>query len=432
MLALTTLSFDIAGLELLLPRGRSTGGDRGSRTAFDPRRLGALLDAEAVTVMQGTPATWRLLLRGGWAGRASMKALVGGEALSVELAGQIRGRCRHLLNLYGPTEATIWSSVEEVDDAACVSTYVTLGKPLAGLRQYVVDAYGEVAPPGVAGELWIGGGRLARGYWSLPDKTAERFVPDPFGAVPGARLYRTGDRVRMRTDGRLEFLGRIDHQIKLRGFRVEPAEIEAALARHPAVREALVVAQERGPLGSRLVGYWTGTPAPSVEGAELSAFLRESLPEYMVPSAYVRLDAFPLTASGKIDRRSLPSPDEQAPAPDVAAAEPPRTETQQVVAGIWREVLGLERVGIRDNFFDVGGHSLSLVEVHARLEVAFPESGLRVVDLFRYSTVEAVAERLAGGAPAGDGPEPDRRESDAGRERLARRRARLSAGSEGR
>jgi acyl carrier protein len=255
------------------------------------------------------------------------------------------------------------------------------------MQAYVLDARLAPVPVGVAGELCIGGVGLARGYLGRPGLTAERFVPNPFAATPGERLYRTGDLARYLPDGNLEFLGRIDHQVKVRGYRIELGEIEATLTAHPAVREAVVVAREEGAGEKRLVAYVVG----EASGAELRAFVRSKLPEYMVPSAFVALAALPLTANGKIDRRALPAP-EGRPEQERAYVAP-RTPVEEVLAGIWAEVLRLDRVGVQDNFFDLGGHSLLATQVVSRLREAFSvELPLRA--LFETPTIMDLAEAI--------------------------------------
>ncbi|HEU0076107.1 MAG TPA: amino acid adenylation domain-containing protein, partial [Longimicrobiaceae bacterium] len=384
LLAVTTLSFDIAGLELFLPLlagARTVLADR--ETASDPLRLAGALDAAGATVLQATPATWRMLLAAGWEGRPGLRALCGGEALSPDLAEQLLTRVAALWNLAGPPETTVWSTVHRVrpDGGA-----PPIGRPIAGTRVYVLDGGAEPVPPGVQGELLIGGAGVARGYHGRPELTAERFLPDPFSAEPGARMYRTGDRVRWFARGELEYLGRIDQQVKLRGFRIEPGEIEAALLEEPSVREAAVLAREDHPGERRLVGY---VVAPGGDTAGLREHLRKRLPEYMVPAAIVMLDSLPLTPNGKLDRRALP-------APDAASAEvyvAPRTPAEEMLAGILGEVLRLERVGAEDNFFELGGHSLLATRVVSRVREAFGvELPLRA--LFEVPTVAGLAGRV--------------------------------------
>ncbi|UHQ23604.1 amino acid adenylation domain-containing protein [Lysobacter sp. 5GHs7-4] len=385
MCAVTTLSFDIAVLELLLPLqvgARIVLADRA--TAADGAALARLLDHSGATVMQATPATWRMLLDAGWAGRAQLRMLCGGEALARELATRLLPCGAELWNLYGPTETTVWSAVERVGagDAA-----ITIGRPLANTQLHIVDARGQLVPVGVPGELLIGGLGVARGYLARPDLTAEKFVPDRYGPNRGARLYRTGDLARRLRDGRIEVLGRIDHQVKLRGFRIELGEIESVLADHPQVRQAVVICREDRPGDKRLVAYTLG----EADAAQLRAHARQRLPEYMLPSAYVSLAQYPLTPNGKVDRKALPAPD--ADALEARAYVAPRNGEEETLARLWAEVLGLERVGIHDDFFDLGGHSLLATQLITRAQKAFGgEIALRT--LFEAPTVAGFAELL--------------------------------------
>jgi amino acid adenylation domain-containing protein len=395
LLAVTTLAFDISGLELLLPL---TAGARvvvaGREDAADGTRLAALLAGHGATAMQATPATWRLLLEGGWQAPPGFKVLCGGEALPGELAARLGAHGAEVWNLYGPTETTIWSAVEPVDPArAAERAVVSLGRPIANTTIHIAGRGLEPVPAGVPGELLIGGAGLARGYLGRPDLTAERFVPDPLGGR-GERLYRTGDLARRLPDGRLEFLGRLDHQVKVRGYRIELGEIEAALAEHPAVRHAVVV-DRPGPAGERRLVAYAETPGgakrpPALD--EVRAFLRERLPDYMLPVAFVTMDRLPLNPSGKVDRRALPdaSPERPVLAVDYIA---PREGRESLLAALWSELLGVERVGIRDNFFDLGGHSLLLMRLQGRLAA---ETGLDlpVLELFEHPTIAALAKRL--------------------------------------
>jgi arthrofactin-type cyclic lipopeptide synthetase C len=295
-----------------------------------------------------------------------------------------------LLNLYGPSEDTTYSTY------ACLirdqkNAVVPIGRPLANSQVYVLDEEMLAVPLGVAGELYIGGAGLARGYLNRAELTAERFVPNPYGQSPGARLYRTGDQARYLADGNLDFLGRLDHQVKIRGFRIELGEIEARLAEHPSVREAVVVAREDHPGEKRLVAYIT--PAGAVEDIDveaLRAHLSSLLPEYMVPAAYVSLMQLPLTPNGKLDRKALPSPD--AGAYVTRDYEEPAGEIEICVAQIWAEVLKLDRVGRHDNFFEIGGHSLLVMKVASMLRQFGIEAS--VADLFNRPTVESFATSL--------------------------------------
>src|SRR6185295_900888 len=324
LLAVTSLSFDIAGLELYLPLmvgGRVVLASR--EEAADGRRLQEMISESGITVLQATPATWRLLLESGWQGGEGLKALCGGEALSPVLAASLLERVGSLWNVYGPTETTVWSTVEEIRSEGPVS----IGRPIANTEAYVLDGSGQPSPVGVPGELLLGGAGLARGYLARPELTAERFVPDPFGA-PGSRLYRTGDLARYRTDGTLECLGRIDHQVKVRGFRIELGEIETALGNHPEVAAAVVVAPEETTGERRLVAYVVPREGAGGEPLtrDLRAAVRRSLPEHMVPTVWVQLAALPLTPNGKVDRRALPAP--EAAAPEAGAFTPPRTPAE--------------------------------------------------------------------------------------------------------
>ena len=386
--AVTTLTFDIAGLELWLPLlvgARVVVADRD--TATDGLALARWLDTEGVTVLQATPATWRMLLAAGWAGRPGLKALCGGEALPRELARELLGRTAELWNLYGPTETTIWSTILRVDAAeAAGDGVVRLGAPIANTRVYVLDATGEPLPPNAIGELCIAGDGLADGYLGRPDLTGERFVADPFH--PGARMYRTGDLARRRRDGSLEFCGRADHQVKLRGYRIELGEIESVLAARPSV--AAAVAAVHTPEGGEpiLVGYVVAAG----DTGELAAALSERLPDHMVPAVFVTLPRLPLTPNGKVDRAALP-------APIVGSAtgehQPPAGDCEEILAQVWCDVLGIDgaRIDRRDNFFALGGHSLQATRMLARVRDQF-EIELPVRAVFEAPTLAGLAARI--------------------------------------
>ncbi|MBB4636051.1 non-ribosomal peptide synthetase [Longimicrobium terrae] len=390
LLSVTTLSFDISALELFLPLVTGARVEVVARAAAaDPVLLRQAIAASGATVMQATPATWRLLLEGGWTGQPGLRALCGGEALPADLAGRLRDRVGALWNVYGPTETTIWSSAQRVGAAAGARPQVPIGAPVANTRMYVLDGRGDPAPAGVAGEICIGGTGVARGYLGRPGLTAERFVPDPVGQ-PGARMYRTGDLGRWLADGTLEYLGRNDFQVKVRGFRIELGEIEARLAEHPGVREAVVMAREDTPGDTRLVAYVSGDESAGADA--LRAYAGETLPSYMVPGVYVRMDRWPLTANGKLDRKALPAP--EGGALGAHAYEAPVGEAEQALAAIWAEVLGVERVGRWDNFFALGGHSLLAVRVIGRMRQALGVE-LPLTHVFSHPTVESLAARIA-------------------------------------
>jgi amino acid adenylation domain-containing protein len=391
LLSVTTLSFDIAGLELYLPLMVGASVTVASRVAAsDGLRLIELLEQSNTTVMQGTPATWRLLLGAGWQGCDRLKILCGGEALSRELANQLLARSASLWNMYGPTETTIWSAIYRVGLGAGP---VPIGTPIANTQLYILDSHLHPVPVGVPGELHIGGAGLARGYLNRPELTAEKFIADPFSEEPGARLYKTGDLARYLPDGNIEILGRMDYQVKIRGFRIELGEIEAALRGHRAIREAVVSGREDTPGDKRLVAYLVADKQSLSSISELRSFLANKLPEYMVPSAFVVLDGFPQTPNGKVDRRALPAPSSLRP--DLEAGYvAPQTEAERIIATVWQEMLHLERVGIHDNFFDLGGHSLLMVQVHSKLRQAF-DRNISMVEMFQYPTIDSLGKHLS-------------------------------------
>lgn len=390
LLAVTTLSFDIAGLELFLPLALGARVVLATRDeAMDGQRLAAMIAESGVTVMQATPATWRMMIEVGWPGAPGLKVLCGGEALPRDLCGQLLPRVRELWNMYGPTETTIWSTIHRITSA---DAGVSIGRPIANTSVYLLDDHLRPQPVGVPGELYIGGECLARGYFARPSLTAERFVPDPFSAQPGARMYRTGDLARWLPNGLLDCLGRVDHQVKIRGFRIELGEIEAVMARHPAVGQGVVTAHPDPFGGHMLVAYVVPGNGAVPSLGELREFLSASLPDYMLPSALVQLEALPLTANNKVDRRALPAPDTSASIGD-GAREAPRGPTEKSVADIWCAVLRVGSVGRHDNFFDLGGHSLMATSVASRIRSEFKiDIPLRV--LFEQPTVAALAAQI--------------------------------------
>ncbi|HEX7239758.1 MAG TPA: amino acid adenylation domain-containing protein, partial [Longimicrobiaceae bacterium] len=361
--------------------------------------LEALAGRERVS-FGGVPSLWSAMLelvRSGEGPRPAglVAVLLGGEALPAELAERTFATFPDvaLWNHYGPTEATVNTTAARVRPGE----RVTIGGPIANARVYLLDAHGEPVPVGVPGELYVGGAGVARGYLGRPELTAERFLPDPFAGEPGARTYRTGDRARWRADGTLEYAGRTDDQVKVRGFRVEPGEVEAALESHPGVRSAAVAVH-----GGRLVGYIVAGSGAPVGDAELRSWLAARLPEHMVPAAFVRLESLPLSANGKTDRRALPAPEEGGGGRAYAA---PRTATEEILCGIWAEVLGLERVGAGEDFFALGGHSLLAARVVSRVREAFGvELPLRA--LLEAPTVSGLAVRVGALRGAGSGTAP--------------------------
>jgi amino acid adenylation domain-containing protein len=384
LLAVTTLSFDIAGLELYLPLCVGAKLIIASReSAADGNQLLALLMSSKTTVMQATPVTWKLLLEAGWVGTPRLKVLCGGEAFPRELANDLAKRAISVWNMYGPTETTIWSAADEVKAG---DGPIPIGLPIDNTEFYVLDPNGQLAPIGVAGELHIGGDGLAQGYFHRPELTAEKFIANLFSTDANARLYKTGDLVRRWSDGRLEFLGRLDHQVKLRGFRIELGEIETALARYPGVREAVVMVREDIPGDKRLVAYLS-SDQQAMSVTAVREFLTGKLPNYMLPSAVVRIDSMPLTANGKIDRKALPAPETRR---SVRQREfvAPSTEREKTLADIWRQVLHVESVGVHDNLFELGADSLHIFQIAARAGKA----GIQIApaQFLRYRTIASL------------------------------------------
>jgi amino acid adenylation domain-containing protein len=369
LLAVTTLSFDISVLELFLPL--TTGGTIVVATrdqAVDGAELMELMESSKATVMQATPATWRLLIEAGWKGTPTLrKLLCGGEAWPAGLARELVTRVEEVWNMYGPTETTIWSTCARITDP----DDVTVGTPIDNTETYVLDRHLKPVPVGVAGELHIGGDGLARGYHNRPELTSERFIASPFGA---GRLYKTGDLVKHRPDGSIQYLDRIDNQVKVRGYRIELGEIEAVLEKHPAVKQPVVIVWDSGNGDKRLAAYIVYQEGASLTGSELRSFLRGALPDYMIPHLFVEMAALPLTANGKINRRALPDPLKQGQSDEREFVEP-RTDNEKLVAELWKSILKLDSVGLHDNFFDLGGHSLLSAQVTFRIE---KETGYRV------------------------------------------------------
>ena len=319
------------------------------------------------------------------------QVICSGEALPLDLQNRFFEKFNvKLHNLYGPTEAavdvTYWECRREYDFRT-----VPIGRPIANTRIYILDRCMQPVPIGVSGELHIGGVQVARGYLHRPDLTAEKFIPDPFSDNPKARLYRTGDLARYLPDGNIEYSGRLDHQVKVRGFRIEPGEIESVLGQHPEVSEAVVLGREDVPDDKRLVAYIVSNQQSPLSISELRNFLKEKLPDYMAPAAFMLLDALPLTPNGKVDRHALPAPEGERQTEKAYVA--PRNELEKIIAGIWQELLQVEKVGVHDNFFDMGGHSLLIAQAHSRLHKVV-DRDLSITDMFRYPTIEKLTEFL--------------------------------------
>ncbi|HEY6376807.1 MAG TPA: amino acid adenylation domain-containing protein, partial [Edaphobacter sp.] len=387
LLAITTISFDVGGGDVWLPLLVGAQIVLASREeAADGNALRRLLDRHDITFFQATPVTWRLLFDSGWSGKPDLKAVCTGEAMPPEVAAQLVPMVERVWNLYGPTETTIWSTRYRVTDGQAP---IMIGRPVANTKCYILDGQREPVPVGVTGELYIGGDGLARGYLNRPELTAEKFVADPF-RTGEKRMYRTGDLVRYRADGNIEWLGRIDHQVKIRGYRIELGEIEAILKEQPEIKQAVVIAREYKPGDKRLVAYLVAANSTVPTTLELRARLKRLLPDYMLPTAYVFLDQIPISPNGKIDRQALPLSAETQPLQaDTYIA--PRSTLEKMLVGIWAEVLGVQQIGLDDDFFDLGGHSLVGVRLLAKIKRTY-QVNLELAVLFEARTVRQFAE----------------------------------------
>lgn len=394
LLAVTTISFDIAGLEMFLPL--LTGAKliiTDAITAKDGRALIDLVADHKITVMQATPYTWRVMLEAGWETKFPLRILCGGEALPKDLINKLLARCSELWNMYGPTETTVWSTVKQITNDEDIS----IGKPIDNTQVYILDEKLNNFTDGTVGEIYIGGDGVAKGYLKRPELTNERFVDDIFSGIPGSKMYRTGDLGKIREDGEIVCLGRIDHQVKVRGYRIELEEIEQNLLKQDNVKQAVVIAREDTPGNPRLVGYVIINEQKNDSDlrAQFDTWQRgllEVLPEYMVPDDFVIMETIPITPNGKIDRKALPKPN-YSNIQRTGEIVAPRTSNEKLVADIWKELMGLETISIFDNFFELGGRSLVAVKIMARLE---QETGKRLplATLFEHSTVEKLAARL--------------------------------------
>jgi amino acid adenylation domain-containing protein len=390
LVAVTTLSFDIAGLEIYLPLitgARLVVATRESTQ--DGRGLAKLLVSSGATIMQATPATWRLLVESGWSGKSDLRIFCGGEAVSPELARELVRRAQSVWNLYGPTETTIWSSVYRV--LGNEERSIPIGHPIANTTLHVLGRERELLTEGTEGELYIGGDGLARGYFNRPELTAEKFVSDPFSNASGARMYRTGDLARRRADGNVEYLGRIDHQVKIRGFRIELGEIESVLEQHADVKQAVVVAREDRPGDKFLAAYFVSGTSKKPRVSVLREHLAQKLPDYMVPAAFIELQSFPTTPNAKVDRKALPAPQ----AADFSNGEyiAPRNEVEQKLVAMWESILGISPIGVRTSFFDLGGRSILAARLFMQISRDFGKD-VPLAALFEAPTIEQLAKRL--------------------------------------
>ena len=394
-LAVTTISFDIAVLEIFLPLLSGARLRIALReTIVDASALAEMVRKTGATMMQATPTLWQTLVTHDAEKLAALKMLVGGEGLPMKLSLSLQSAGRELTNLYGPTETTVWSTAALLDSRD--SAISPIGRPIWNTCVYVLDRNLRPRPIGVPGELYITGEGLARGYLKRPGLTAERYIPDVFGA-PGSRMYRTGDLARWRREGTLEFLGRTDHQVKIRGFRIEIEEIETALCGHPDVGQAKVMAREDRPGEKYLVGYVVAATGHKADTGNLRSHLAQGLPDYMVPAAFVVLDSLPLMPNGKLDRKALPPP-EFATGPNAGLG--PRTPQEEILCSLFAEILGITRVGVHDNFFESGGHSLLATRLISRIRATLGVE-LSIRSLFEAPTVAELTGRLGGDTTEG-------------------------------
>jgi amino acid adenylation domain-containing protein len=392
LFSITTISFDIAELEIYGPLITGAKVVIGSHeTAMNTELLMKALDEYNVTVFQATPATFKMLVRSSWKGKKDMRIVCGGEALSKELVSELMPRCKEVWNGYGPTETAIYSVVKKISPTELAGDgYVPIGRPVDNTKLYVLNKKMVPVSVGLTGELYIGGDGLSPGYFNLPEKTAQQFIPDPFSEEPGQLLYKTGDLVRYQPDGNMVYLNRADSQVKIRGFRIELGDIESALSRFEGIAENVVVVRQDSTGEKMLVAYFIPKDGSVLDTQEMRRHLKELLPEYMIPGAFVKMEKFPLTATNKVDRKALPEPDINS---DVHIKEyaAPVTSTEKKLAAIWASTLKQSKVGIHDNFFEIGGHSMIAVSLILKIE---KELGVRLplATLFERSTIHLLGE----------------------------------------
>lgn len=400
LLAVTTISFDIAGLELFLPL--VSGAEivlADTPTAKDGKALLDIIRREEITVMQATPYTWRILLEAGWDKKTPVKVICGGEALPQELAQKLTDRASSVWNVYGPTETTIWSTVKQLSAA---DSLITIGRPINNTSVYILDKFQKPLAAGIAGEIFIGGDGVAKGYLNRPELTAEKFINDPFSKQSGAKMYRTGDLGKFLPDGEIVCLGRIDSQVKIRGYRIETGEIEFQLSKQDEVKEAVVIARPDNQGIDKLVAFIVpDSESDQIPEDELIQRWKEnlnlSLPGYMVPDNFILVPAMPLTPNGKVDRKALAKHGIQTSGKQADLFTAPRTTAEKLLSDIWKECLGLEKISVHDNFFDLGGHSLIAVKVMTRIEKE-TDTRLPLAALFESPTIEKLAHVLEPGA----------------------------------
>jgi amino acid adenylation domain-containing protein len=397
LLAVTTLSFDIAVLEIFLPLMVGARTVLASHdVAIDGERLLELLLRENVTMMQATPVTWQMLIEAGWQRDTSFRVLCGGEAMPRDLARALIQRSDNVWNMYGPTETTVWSTCYRIIDA---NAPLLIGRPIANTSTFVLDRQMRPVPVGRTGELYIGGDGVTRGYLNRPELTNERYVSRSFDDDPAVRLYATGDGVRYLSDGNIEYLNRLDNQVKVRGNRIELGEIQVAIVACSEIKQAVVIVREDDPGDPRIAAYYVLEPSRSIAGNEVRKQLRESLPAYMIPQYFIELGSLPLTPNGKIDRKALPAPDLDA-LTHTDSYHAPRTDSEIALASIWQDLLGLETVGIRDNFVEMGGHSLLALQAISRIrhEIGVDVPAISMI----MDTLEQIAAQFDDEGPVSD------------------------------
>jgi amino acid adenylation domain-containing protein len=392
LFSITTISFDIAELEMYGPLITGAKLVIGSpETALNTELLMKALDKCNATLFQATPATFKMLVRSSWKGKKDLRIISGGEALSKELVSELLPRCKEVWNGYGPTETTIYSVAKKISpDELEGDGYVPIGKPIDNTKLYVLNKKMVPVPVGLTGELYIGGDGLSPGYFNLPEKTAQQFIPDPFSSEPGRLLYKTGDLVRYQPDGNMVYLNRADSQVKIRGFRIELGEIESVLSRFEGVAENVVIVRQDSTGEKMLAAYYVLKDGAAPDIQEMRRYLKELLPDYMIPGAFVRIEKFPLTSTNKVDRKALPDPDLTTDMQSMEY-EAPVTPTEKKLAVIWGSILKHSKVGIHDNFFEIGGHSMIAVSLILKIE---KELGVRLplATLFEHSTIHLLGE----------------------------------------
>ncbi|WP_039963255.1 non-ribosomal peptide synthetase, partial [Kamptonema sp. PCC 6506] len=367
--------------------------------ALSPLDFASQIQGERVTILFLTTALFNFMAREiPSAFHVVQHLIVGGEAMEPKLVKEVlkKGSPQRLLNGYGPTENTTFTTCYLVQDVPEKATTIPIGCPISNTHCFLLDAQKQLVPIGVPGELYIGGAGLARGYLNRPELTSDRFIPNPFSHESGSRLYKTGDLARYLPNGNIEFLGRIDHQVKIRGFRIELGEIEAVLSQHPDVQESLVINREDASGNQRLVAYIVSNLRPKRTAVgSLRDFLKQKLPDYMMPSSFVFLNHLPLTPNGKVDRKALPAPDADAINLQLETTYvAPQTEIEQSIAIVWQEVLHLKKVGVDDSFFDLGGHSLLMAQVHSQLREVVDRE-VSIMEMFKYPTISSLAKYLS-------------------------------------